>query len=239
MKLTKKLFLFASIFTLCLGFSLTAQAAGRQFKKETVLLQEGKSKNLTLLNSDSLPNVQYYDASSSLFTYKVLSNSKIRVTANRPGIDYITVANGNENISCCLVILPKDNPSVKVKEKKDGKTVVTYQKARVTLPKAWKKYGYLILTHDDSISFHSKSSYRTGYYGRLFSIEWCSAAEYAERKTYLPNFTFLKQDGDTIYYITYPTDVQFNPDKPKCTRQYRALEQTLTTVKKSFKVKSK
>lgn len=51
MKWTKKLLVLAGIFTLCLGFTLTAQAADRQFKKKTVIMKEGKSKILTLVNS--------------------------------------------------------------------------------------------------------------------------------------------------------------------------------------------
>lgn len=237
MKLTKKLLLLASIFTLCLGFTLTAQAADMQFKKKTVIFKEGQTKNLTLLNSEKSPEVLYYEPSTSLFSYKVQGTSKIQVTAKRAGIDYITVSNGDTGISCCLVVMPKDNPNVKSKEKKNGKTIVTYKKVKVTLPKAWKKYGYVVLPGEDSISFHSKFNYRRGYYGNLFSIEWCSAAEYAERSTYLPNFTFLKQTGDTVYYMTFPTDVQFKPDSQKCQKQYKALEKTITSIRKTLKIK--
>lgn len=135
MKLAKKLLLFACILTLCLGFTLTAQAADRQFKKQTVFFKEGQSKNLTLLNSETTPEVLYYDADSALFSYQVKGASSIRITANRPGIDYITVKNDGENISCCLVILPKNNPAVKTRVTKKGNTVVTYKKARVVLPR--------------------------------------------------------------------------------------------------------
>lgn len=121
---------------LCLGFTLTAQAADRQFKKKTVVFKEGQTKTLTLLNSESSPEIMYYEPASSLFSYKVMGTSKIKVTTNRAGIDYITVSN-----------------------------------------------------------------------------------------------------GDTIYYMTFPTDVQFNPDKPKCQRQYMALEKTLNSIQKSFKLK--
>lgn len=237
MKLTKKLLLFASIFTLCLGFTLTAQAADRQFKKKTVIFTEGQTKTLTLLNSDSLPEVAYYYEDTALFSYTVLGNSKIKVTANRAGIDYISVASGDSFESCCLVILPKENPAIKLRVTKKGKTVVSYKKMKVTLPKAWKKYGYVILSGEDYISFHSKVNYRNGYYGNLFSVEWCSAAEYAERSTYLPNFKFLKQTGDTVYYMTFPTDVQFKPDSLKCQRQYKALEKTITSIQKNLKIK--
>lgn len=237
MKWMKKLLILAAAFSLCLGFTLTAQAADMQFKKQTVIFKEGQSKTLTLLNSEDTPQVRYYEPDTSLFSCQVLGNSRIKVTANRAGIDYITVANGDTNISCCLVIMPKNDPKIKTRETKKGSTLVTYKKVRVTLPKAWKKYGYVALAHEDSISFCSKSNYRSGYYGTLFSVEWCSAAEYQERSTYLPNFRFIKQTGDTVYYMTFPTDVQFNPEKPKCQRQYKALEKTISSIRKTLKIR--
>lgn len=238
MKLAKKLLLFACILTLCLGFTLTAQAADRQFKKQTVFFKEGQSKNLTLLNSETTPEVLYYDADSALFSYQVKGASSIRITANRPGIDYITVKNDGENISCCLVILPKNNPAVKTRVTKKGNTVVTYKKARVVLPPAWKKYGYVLLPHEDSISFCSKTSYRSGYYGTVFTIAWCSEEEYVDRASYLPNFRFLKRSGGLVYYIELPTDVQFHPEKAKCQRHYNALEKTVKSIRKTFRVKA-
>lgn len=102
MKWMKKLLILAAAFSLCLGFTLTAQAADMQFKKQTVIFKEGQSKTLTLLNSEDTPQVRYYDPDTSLFSCQVLGNSRIKVTANRAGIDYITVANGDTNISCCL-----------------------------------------------------------------------------------------------------------------------------------------
>lgn len=92
MKWTKKLLVLAGIFTLCLGFTLTAQAADRQFKKKTVIMKEGKSKILTLVNSDSLPEVAHYDKDTSLFSYTVQGNSKIKVNgpARRDRLYYRT-----------------------------------------------------------------------------------------------------------------------------------------------------
>lgn len=237
MKLTKKFLIFASVFTLCLGFTLTAQAADRQFKKKTIIMREGKSKTLTLANSHSLPEVAFYDKDTSLYSYTILGNSKIKVTADRAGIDYISVPSGDAYESCCLVILPKENPELKLKESKKGKITVSYKNIRLTLPAAWKKCGYIILTGDDHISFHSKVNYRSGYYGNLFSVEWCSAKEYAERITYLPNFQYLKRIDDTVYYLTLPTDVQFNPEKAKCQKHYQALEKTIKAITKSFRAK--
>ena len=236
MKWTKKLLVLASIFTLCLGFTLTAQTADRQFKKKTVILKEGKSKILRLVHSDSPPEVAHYDKDTSLFSYTVQGNSKIKVTPQRAGIDYITVPSGDAYESCCLVILPKKNPELKLRETKKGKTVVSYKRMRLKLPSAWKKYGYIILTGDDYISFCSKSNYRSGYYGHLFTIEWCSGSEYAERVSYLPAFQYLKRVGPTVYYITFPTDVQFNPENAKCRRDYQALEKTVNSIRKSFRV---
>lgn len=236
MKWTKKLLVLASIFTLCLGFTLTAQAADRQFKKKTVILKEGKSKILRLVHSDSPPEVAHYDKDTSLFSYTVQGNSKIKVTPQRAGIDYITVPSGDAYESCCLVILPKKNPELKLRETKKGKTVVSYKRMRLKLPSAWKKYGYIILTGDDYISFCSKSNYRSGYYGHLFTIEWCSGSEYAERVSYLPAFQYLKRVGPTVYYITFPTDVQFNPENAKCQKHYQALEKTVNSIRKSFRV---
>jgi len=237
MKWTKKLLILASILTLCLGFTLTTQAADRQFKKKTVVIKEGKSKVLTLVNSDSLPEVAYYDKDTSLFSYTVQGNSKIKVTARRAGIDYLTVPSGDAYESCCLVILPKKNPELKSRETKKGKTVISYKKIRLTLPPAWKKYGYIILTGDDYISFCSKSNYRSGYYGNLFTIEWCSGSEYANRVSYLPAFQYLKRVGPTVYYITFPTDVRFNTENAKYQKHYHALQKTINTIIKSFRAK--
>ena len=238
MKNFKKLYFFTCVLFLFLGSVLTTQAADRQFTKKTVVLKEGQTKTLTLRNSYTTPEIMYHDPETSVFSYEVLSQSKIKVTAVRAGIDDIYVSNGNTNISCHLVVMPSKNPDLKLKTTKKG-TSVSYQDIRLTLPKVWKKYGYVILTNDDSISFHAKSSYRTGWYGRVFSVEWCSIKEYEKRKTYLPNYSFLKRNGNTVYYLTLPTDVQFNTENKKCARHYQAFDKTVGSIKKSFKVKPK
>lgn len=235
-KKERKLLLLFGLFLLCLCFSMDTQAAKKQFKKPLIVMKEGQTKTLILKNSTDLPEVVYHDANTSIFEYQVKSRSRIKVTAVAPGIESIFVSNGPTNISCTLVVMPKKNPAVKKKTVKRG-TAITYEHMRLVLPKAWKQYGYVVLAGVDSISFHAKSSYQTGYYGTLFSIEWCPQSEYAKRVDYLPNFTFLRRYGPLVYYLTYPTDVQFNTKSKKCAAEYQALEKTLEKIRKSIRIK--
>lgn len=234
-KKERKLLLLFGLFLLCLCFSMDTQAAQKRFKKPLVIMKEGQTKTLILKNSDALPEVISHDAETSIFEYQVKSRSRIKVKATAPGIESIFVSSNPTNIYCTLVVMPKKNPAVQKKTVKRG-TCIRYNHTRLVLPKAWKQYGYIILAGDNSISFHSKSSYQTGYYGTLFSIEWCPQSEYAKRVNYLPNFTFLRRHGPLVYYLTYPTDVQFNTHSQKCAAEYRALEKTLAKVRKSIRI---
>lgn len=214
MNLKKSFILLVSILTLSLSFATTAQAAGKKFSKSLIKLNEGQSKTLTILNSKNYPKVRYYDPNYDNFSYDILSKSKIKITAQKPGISYIYVAKGNRNISCTIVVMPKKNPAIKTRATNKG-TMVSYKKMQLTLPDIWTEYGYVTLTENDTISFCSISSYKTGYYGNVFTINWCSAKEWKKRKEYLPNWTYLNRSGNTIYYLSEPSDVQYNPDGAK------------------------
>ena len=95
-----------------------------RFSKEIYVMTEGRNGTLTLINSDSRPEFLY---DSELFTSTVLSNTKIRVTAKKPGIEYINVRSGLRTASCRLVIMPKANPAIKKKAVRNG-TRITYKK---------------------------------------------------------------------------------------------------------------
>ena len=95
----------------------------------------------------------------------------------------------------------------------------------------------MIRTGDDYISFHAKSSYKTGYNGSVFDINWCSPKKWRQLKRTLPNYTFLKRKGNVVYYMTEPTDVQFNTTKARYRNHYSTLIGTIKTIRKSFKVK--
>lgn len=234
MKHTKKLLILFSILMLALGFTLTARAESpMKFSRKIYVMTEGRTGTLTLINSDSRPEFLY---DSELFTSTVLSNTRIRVTAKKPGIEYINVRSGLRTASCRLVIMPKANPAIKKKAVRNG-TRITYKKISLTLPKVWKKYGYVTLTGKDYISFNAKGSYKTGYYGKVFAVNWCSAKQWRQLKEYLPNFTYLKKRGSRVYYLTFPTDVQFNTESRKLMRQYNSLSNSVDTIKKSIKIR--
>ncbi|MEE0420138.1 MAG: hypothetical protein UDG86_08860 [Lachnospiraceae bacterium] len=234
MKHTRKLLILFSTLVLALGFTLTARAKSpMRFSKEIYVMTEGRNGTLTLINSDSRPEFLY---DSELFTSTVLSNTKIRVTAKKPGIEYINVRSGLRTASCRLVIMPKANPAIKKKAVRNG-TRITYKKISLTLPKVWKKNAYVILTGKNYISFHAKGSYKTGYYGKVFDVSWCSVKQWRQLKNYLPNYTYLKKRGSRVYYLTLPSDVQFNTESRKLMKQYSSLSNSVDTLKKSIKIR--
>lgn len=234
MKHTRKLLVLFSILMLALGFTLTARAESpMKFSKEIYVMTEGRTGTLTLINSDSRPEFLY---DNEHITSTVLSNTKIRVTAKRPGIEYINVKSGLRTASCRLVILPKANQAIKKKAVRNG-TRITYKKISLTLPKVWKRNGYVILTGKNYISFHAKGSYKTGYYGKVFEVNWCSVKQWRQLKNYLPNFTYLKKRGSRVYYLSLPSDVQFNTESVKLMRQYNSLSNSVDTIKKSIRIR--
>lgn len=237
MKMKEKLIILVGIFLLAFSTSLTAEAASLKFNKNVYVVNEGKKVTVKLKNSTKKPKIKYYDEySKDIFSYKVLSNKKIRITAKKAGVRHVSVKSGSKKGSFTLVVMPKKNPAIKKKAVATG-TAITYNNFSLTLPKVWKKNGYVILTGDDYMTFCAKGSYKTGYFGHVFSINWCTVEEWSQIQTYLPNFTHLKTSGDTVYYLTEPTDVQFNTSSDKLRKQYNQLTATMKKVKKSFKLK--
>lgn len=236
MRLKRKLLLLFSIALLSTGFVLTANAASVQFSKKYVRLNKGQSKIVTVKNAGGDLEVQNYSSDNGVFTYQVINSSKIRITAKKPGISSLTVSSKGRFASIWVTVMPGENKQVKEKTVAQG-TKISYKKVSVILPKKWKSSNFLYLTTKNSISFHSKSSFKVGYSGRLFTIHWCKAKKWEQLKGYLPSFRFLTRKGNTVYYMTEPTDVQFCPDKPKYQKQYRALYDTVDEVIRTFQIK--
>lgn len=237
MKVVKKLFVLAAAFFMMVSIGITAEAASVKFSKKVYVVNQGKSITLRLKNSTKRPKITSGDkAISKKLGIKVLSNSRIRVKAKQAGHHYLNVSVGSQKDSCIVVVMPKKNPQIKRKSISAG-TRVTYKGFSLTLPKVWKKYGYVTMSGKRSLTFCAKSSYRTGYYGHVFSVNWCSKKNWNKIKGNLPNSKYLKTKGNTVYYLSRPTDVQFNTESKTAQRHYAALDKTVTKVAASFKVK--
>ncbi len=227
---------FCCIFLCSMGFSMRTDAASVSFAKESVVLNVGQSKTLTLKHADNSLQVLDSSVNHGGYTYRVLSSSKIQVTAKKPGISSIIVSSGGKTDYAWVCVMPGKNKQIKQKTTPQG-TKITYKKVSLTLPKRWKPSKYLMLTTKNSISFHAKSSYKKGYTGTVLTVNWCTQKKWRQLKNGLPNYQYLGKKGNRVFYVTLPTDVQFCLDKPKYQKQYMALTETVDSIIASIKCK--
>lgn len=236
MKIKGTLLTLCCIFLLSLGFTVNADAAQVKFAKKSVVLNVGQSKTLTVKNTNGSLQILDSSAYNGCFTYQLVSSSKVKVTAKKPGISSIIVSSNGKTDYAWVSVMPGKNKQIKQKQTAAG-TKITYKKVSLTLPKNWKTSNYLMLTTKNSISFHSKANYKVGYTGTVFTVNWCTAKKWKKEKINLPNYRYLGKKGKYVFYVTLPTDVQFCLGKPKYQKQYLSLYNTTESIIASIKCK--
>lgn len=122
--------------------------------------------------------------------------------------------------------------------KKNGSIVVSTSEYSFTLPKAWKKYPYVIKKEGNFVGFYSKSNMKK-YEGWVFSVGRLTTAEWKEEGRYYLESGGVKlaTKGKYVYFTAYPQDVQFNYNNEKLRTEYMELQKNLTIIKKTFKLK--
>lgn len=235
MKMKRKLFLLFAVCLLSGGSVLTAHAVKLEYTKGTWVLKERQSKTVTVKGLGRDFWVHYYGG-EELYTYQLLPNAKIRISAVKAGAGSISLSNGTKRDTYSIVVMPGKNKAVKTKNTSKG-TRITYKKVALTLPKEWKTSNYIFLTGKNYISFHSKLNYKGAHGGHVFTIQWCSSKQWKQYSGQLPNYRYIGKKGKTVYYMTQPTDVQFYYQLPKYRGQYMKLEGTVDAIFKSIKIK--
>ena len=235
MKNRRKPIKFLMICILFLLWGINASAAPK-LSKEKIILKEGKSKIVRVKDTVSEPFLVYYDVETDGFHYENTEGNGLRITADRAGVYWATVEADGERMTLKIVIMPKKNPAVKIK-KTEKATTIRYKKISIQLPAVWEKSGYVLLPHEKGIELCARSSYRRGYSANILSICWCSKKEWKKLSEYLPEVTRLKKKGKRVYYMTGPTDVQYDYTSKKCAKQYLAMYNTRSQVAKSLKIK--
>lgn len=95
------------------------------------------------------------------------------------------------------------------------------------LPAYWKDLCGVDV-YDDYISFYQKKS--SEYGGYLFSV----AAVSSEDRDSLNNYTTIKEDGNVIYVVEYPSDVSYDVEDEYVSKEYQRLEEDVHYVFDTF-----
>ena len=98
-------------------------------------------------------------------------------------------------------------------------TTYTFEEITITFPEAWED-RYVIVEHEDGsgISVHQKLSYDIDGSGVLFGV-WKNNEPAYDHAGVSP----LAYTEDMMYFISYPTDVQFNPEVEGAFEDYEDL----------------
>ncbi|WP_455717400.1 YARHG domain-containing protein, partial [Anaerosporobacter sp.] len=124
----------------------------------------------------------------------------------------------NENQSTNEGIVTKEN-------------TYTWQEITVTIPESWKD-KYVVRSFEDGFYFYQKSSYEINedmgflcyyYRSKIDTIDGLEA-------------TPLSYSDDTLYSVSYPTDVSYYYENEKIANEYKQMENDLPLMEKSIQI---
>lgn len=231
----QRCFLASFFFLLILTFCLPLSCSAARISHKKIVLYVGQTKKLSVKGASGCTWDPYGYAQYS----SVLSiSSKGKVKAKAVGIDtvHVKIPGESELQSCTVIVRPRKNA---LKIKKYSSYVKIYNsRFSLKMPSSWKKYGIYIIKRTNkaekftTYSFHCKKNYLNGYTGTLFTIyESSGDLDITENPGY--RCTLGSKNGRT-YYLTEPTDVQYNYESKSCTKAYKALSKVLSQIPKRF-----
>lgn len=219
-------------------FGLPQRSIAAEFSFDTnkVVLRKGKTASLKVKGASQVRATE--DASDSLGEQpiiRILKNG--RVKGIRPGIAYVPVTADGKKTTCTVVVKPARN-ALKIRKTKHS-VRISNSRFILNMPSYWRRYGIYILKSTDrelgkvSYSFYSRRNFLSGYPGKLFTVAEVKSRNYRKAISEEPGFRYrLGRKNGRTYYLTEPTDVQFNPAGGKYLSDYQALRRVLS---ESFK----
>lgn len=229
-RMSKRCLVGALAIMMILAFMPQQSFAATGFTKSKAVINQGKSVVLKVKGFKKKPHVTV-DNWDGKISCKVLSKTRIKVTAARGGYGLIGLRkNGNNYGSTCMaIVMPKSKTGGAAVTKTDAGTEVTYRGIKVTLPKAWQSGRYFMMQYKGVLTFYSLSDYKGGFGGRVFSIHKGTMADYNNYKEATGAY-LMAQNGDTVYFMSTPSDVQFNSNSKTAIANYNALSNTESEV---------
>ncbi|MBQ0001780.1 MAG: YARHG domain-containing protein [Clostridiales bacterium] len=103
------------------------------------------------------------------------------------------------------------------------------------LPDNWAKHVKYSKESDDSITFYCSDVRveKTGYGGVLCSI--MREIDFVDPETF-PDAVYLGSSPDFYYYILYPSDVQFDPNRLESAKIYKKMSRSTNTIEDTFEL---
>lgn len=103
------------------------------------------------------------------------------------------------------------------------------------IPESWEG-KFTIKDFEQGISFYSKAIYDINSTGNLFNI--VGTSEVGEWESY-PDYKFLGSADDKYFFITFPTDVQFDVDNNELSDEYLKMQEDINSIVDSFELYGK
>lgn len=220
-----------SVFVFSLAF-LSVDAASPKLNKTKVILKIGERVTLKVRNAS---NVTWDPNGYSKWSDLISVSKKGVVKAKRAGIDFVSVEADGTRMSCTVIVVPNKS-DLKIKKSKTS-TSLTSKYFTAKLPKEWSQNPYYIIQGKNFYTFVSKTNFLSGYYGHVFSICYAKSTEWEQLSMSLPSYIYIGEKKGKVFYVTQPTDVQFNWESRKCTKEYNQLRKGLDKVFASIKLK--
>jgi hypothetical protein len=126
------------------------------------------------------------------------------------------------------------------KDKSNENNLILYENTKynftLNIPKKWSG-KYVVREKDNNITFFSKAN-QPG--GELFNIQVWEKEKWnkdGDELIKLIHISKIAEQGDTVYTINTPTDVQYDNQDEKKKTQYLSMADDINSIKASFKLK--
>lgn len=102
-----------------------------------------------------------------------------------------------------------------------------------TIPESWKS-KFKVINYGNEVAFFSKAIYEINETGNLLSINSTSTLGDWEN---CPDYKYLGRSDEVYYYMTFPTDVQFDVGDDTLYKEYISMQNDIDKIIGSFVLK--